>query len=206
MSNCNLENRSNNIQLASVNGSDFRQIWHFIRFDGRCLDTNGPKDGNAVHVLPYVGNVLQEWRFYGQSKSGPFYVSPYRHNSDHAYVLDVANADTTLGTNIQLCPNSYKETGTFRPAQAFQINKIDNIGKILSIGDDFYAYMNHPFSGLNAGNVNGNVELVTAEQYGPKQIWHSAWDSTNSAYKITNAYDDHCLEQSVEKHIFTRKP
>lgn len=205
MSNCNLENRNDNVQLASVNGSDFRQIWHFIKqdqgqykivnmFDGRCLDAEnlGTTNGTNIHMCEDNGSEAQRWWFCADYNYGPYYVYPY-YLTNHDLVLDVAGAGTTPGTNIQLIQNSYKETGSFHPAQTFQVNKIDNIGKI-SIGNDFYAYMNHPFSGLNVGNVDGNVELVTAEQYDPKQIWHFTWDSTNSAYKITNAYDDRCLE------------
>lgn len=205
MSGCNLENRNDNVQLASVNGSDFRQIWHFIKqdqgqykivnmFDGRCLDAEnlGTTNGTNIHMCEDNGSEAQRWWFCADYSYGPYYVYPF-YLTNHNLVLDVAGAGTTPGTNIQLIQNSYKETGSFHPAQTFQVNKIDNIGKI-SIGNDFYAYMNHSFSGLNVGNVDGNVELVTAEQYDPKQIWHFTWDSTNSAYKITNAYDDRCLE------------
>lgn len=205
MSGCNLENRNDNVQLASVNGSDFRQIWHFIKqdqgqykivnmFDGRCLDAEnlGTTNGTNIHMCEDNGSEAQRWWFCADYNYGPYYVYPF-YLTNHDLVLDVAGAGTTPGTNIQLIQNSYKETGVFHPAQTFQVNKIDNIGKI-SIGNDFYAYMNHPFSGLNVGNVDGNVELTTAAQYDPKQIWHFTWDSTNSAYKITNAYDDRCLE------------
>lgn len=205
MSNCNLENRNDNVQLASVNGSDFRQIWHFVKqdqgqykivnmFDGRCLDAEnlGTTNGTNIHMCEDNGSEAQRWWFCADYNYGPYYVYPF-YLTNHDLVLDVAGAGTTPGANIQLIQNSYKETGSFHPAQTFQINKIDNIGKI-SIGNNFYAYMNHPFSGLNVGNVDGNVELVTAEQYEPKQIWHFTWDSTNSAYKITNEYDGFCLE------------
>lgn len=205
MSNCNLENRNDNVQLASVNGSDFRQIWHFVKqdqgqykivnmFDGRCLDAEnlGTTNGTNIHMCDDNGSEAQRWWFCADYNYGPYYVYPF-YLTNHDLVLDVAGAGTTPGTNIQLIQNSYKETGAFHPAQTFQVNKIDNIGKI-SIGNDFYAYMNHPFSGLNVGNIDGNVELATAAQYDPKQIWHFTWDSTNSAYKITNEYDGFCLE------------
>lgn len=205
MSGCNLENRNENVQLARVNGSDFRQIWHFIKqdqgqykivnmFDGRCLDAEnlGTTNGTNIHMCEDNGSEAQRWWFCADYNHGPYYVYPF-YLTNHDLVLDVAGAGTTPGTNIQLIQNSYKETGAFHPAQTFQVNKIDNIGKI-SIGNDFYAYMNHPFSGLNVGNVDRNVELVTAEQYDPKQIWHFIWDDTRSAYKITNVYDDRCLE------------
>ena len=205
MSNCNLENRNDNVQLASVNGSDFRQIWHFIKqnqgqykiinmFDGRCLDAEnlGTTNGTNIHMCEDNGSEAQRWWFCADYNYGPYYVYPF-YLTNHNLVLDVAGAGTTPGTNIQLIQNSYKETGAFHPAQTFQVNKIDNIGKI-SIGNDFYAYMNQSFSGLNVGNVDGNVELAIAAQYDPKQIWHFTWDSTNSAYKITNEYDGFCLE------------
>lgn len=205
MSGCNLENRNDNVQLASVNASDFRQIWHFIKqdqgqykivnmFDGRCLDAEnlGTTNGTNIHMCEDNGSEAQRWWFCADYNYGPYYVYPF-YLTNHDLVLDVAGAGTTPGTNIQLIQNSYKETGVFHPAQTFQVNKIDNIGKI-SIGNDFYAYMNHPFSGLNVGNVDRNVELVAVEQYDPKQIWHFIWDDTRSAYKITNAYDDRCLE------------
>ncbi len=211
MSGCNLESRYNsgnriyNVQLASVNSSDFRQIWHFVKqdqgqykivnmYDGRCLDADslGTTNGTNVHAYTDSGSEAQRWFFCADYNYGPYYVYP-SYLTNHDLVLDVAGAGTTPGTNIQLIQNSYKETGSYHPAQSFQVNKIDNIGKI-PIGNDFYAYMNHSFSGLNVGNVDGNAELITAEQYDPKQIWHFTWDSTNSAYKITNAYDDCCLD------------
>lgn len=206
-SGCNLENRSNNVQLASVNRSDPRQLWHFTRqdetsykiinmYDGRCLDTDGASATSGVWVLPYNGNELQKWRFYGTSNAGPFYVAPYRHNSDHAYVLDVANANFTAGANIQLCPNWYKENGYFgQPAQIFQVNKVseDEVKSLLAhnAGSDFYSRIS--FNGAYLQVVDGansqsfDVRTTQVFENDPRQIWHFVRQSDGS-YKITNEY------------------
>lgn len=218
MSGCNLENRSNNVQLASVNGSDPRQIWHFTRqdetsykiinmYDGRCLDTSGPEGAHVVQTMPYVGNELQKWRFYGLNNTGPFYVAPYRYNSDHAYVLDVANYGTTPGTNIQLIQNSYKETGDFQIAQTFQVNKVSEseVASLLAsnLGSDFYSRIEFngtylqttgPYSG--SGSVwSRDVRTTTTLANDPQQIWHFIRQS-NGSYKIRNEHDDWCLDVS----------
>ena len=216
-SGCNLENRGNNVQLANVNRSDPRQLWHFTRqdetsykiinmYDGRCLDTDGASASSSVWVLPYNGNELQKWRFYGTSNAGPFYVAPYRHNSDHAYVLDVANANFTAGANIQLCANWYKENGYFgQPAQIFQVNKVseDEVKSLLAhnAGSDFYSrisfngtYLQTTGSTIPDGNHAGmNVATTGVRADDPHQIWHFI-RQTDGSYKITNEYNGWCLD------------
>ena len=176
-----LENHSNNVQLATNNDYDPRQIWHFVHlgyqqykvinmYDGRCLDT----DGSNVRVMPYTGMNNQYWQICGSdsySTTTLYYLAPPSYgtnNSNHTSVLDVAygNDDyVPAGRNVQLSKNWYGgsdsnfiNNGPFHKAQTFQIIKISDsdIGNRLadnSLGTDFYATINYAGQRLEATGI-----------------------------------------------------
>lgn len=136
--NLNLENRGGNVQTASVNASDLRQAWHFVRqgngsyeiinmFDGQRMDLSNNTRDNEVNIQVWEdnGSTAQRWNIVNDAggQSGSYNLLPYGENN---YSLDVINAGTSSGANVHL----YRRNAT--PAQAFKINRIDDIGNMLS--------------------------------------------------------------------------
>ena len=161
-----LENHSNNVQLATVDDYDPRQIWPFRHlgynqykvinmYDGRCLDT----DGASVRTMPYIGASKQLWQVCAAEDYSTYtlyYIAPPEYgesNVNHTKVLDVAygNDDyVPAGRDVQLSQNwfggsgdSFLNGGPFHKAQTFQIIKISqkDISRLMAsdLGSDFYS-------------------------------------------------------------------
>ena len=184
-------------------------------YDGRCLDT----DGTNVRVMPYTGMNNQYWQICGAgsySASTLYYLAPPAYgtnNTNHTSVLDVAygnDAYVPAGRNVQLSKSwfggsdsNFINGGPFHKAQTFQIIKISDsdIGNRLgdSLGTDFYATINYAGCRLEATGVitdngsNMDVQVSSARQSDPKQVWHFTRQS-NGSYKITNEYSGWCLD------------
>lgn len=161
-----LENHSNNVQLATVDDYDPRQIWHFTHlgfnqykvinmYDGRCLDT----DGTSVRVMSYTGASKQLWQVCAAEDYSTYtlyYIAPPEYgesNVNHTKVLDVAygnDAYVPAGRDVQLSQNwfggsgdSFVNGGPFHKAQTFQIIKIsqEDVSRLMAsdLGSDFYS-------------------------------------------------------------------
>ncbi len=161
-----LENHSNNVQLATVDDYDPRQIWYFTHlgynqykvinmYDGRCLDT----DGASVRVMSYTGASKQLWQVCATDDYSTYtlyYIAPPEYgenNANHTLVLDVTygNDDyVPAGRDVQLSQNwfggsgdSFVNGGPFHKAQTFQIIKIsqEDVSRLMAsdLGSDFYS-------------------------------------------------------------------
>lgn len=209
--NLNLENRDGNVQTATVNTSDPRQVWHFIHhdngsyeiinmYDGLRLDLKDDirADEKNIRVWPDNDTPAQRWNIVNDAggQSGSYNLLPYGESN---YSLDVENAGTSSGTNVQL----YTRNAT--PAQAFKINPISDIGSTLAnnnLDSDFYAQISYSGSYLQTtgepipdGSGYGvDVRTTrTSNTSDPNQIWHFV-RQPNGSYKIVNMGSGWCLD------------
>lgn len=214
-----LENRDGNVQTASPNGYDPRQIWHFClqnygqycivnMYDGRCIDAAnfGTANGTNVQVVVDSNNAAQRWLLCGESAGNRYYVHP-AYLSDQRLVWDVEQGSTSPGTNVRLWENWYQTNGgTFdegkMAGETFSVHKIDFIDTRLAydMGADFYARISYNGSHLETTGVitqdGQNMDVVTCKTLKPndeKQIWHFIRQD-NGSYKIVNEYAGWCLD------------
>lgn len=213
-----LENRNSNVQLASPNGYDPRQIWHFqlqsdnqykitSMYDGRCIDASnwGTAEGTNIQVCVDSGNGAQRWLFCNEGNGGPYYVYP-SYISNQSRVWDVAGGSLVSGANIQLWTNHYQTHGDFNgeytAAQRFQVHQVPYVENRLAydLGENFYARIGYKGSYLEttgtATESARNMDVQTSKTLkssDPKQIWHFTRLSDGS-YKIVNEYNDWCLD------------
>lgn len=176
----NLENNSFNVQLASSNSKEPRQIWHFMRqadnsykivnmYDGLYLEVANAGTAWGTNVQVMTGdnnpNNAQKWLICGPNAySNMFYLAPGL-SKDHTLVLDVAGGDSAIFPGQNICINKswyglegsgHINNGPFHQAQTFQIQKISgNIGTQLSynMGSDFYARVGHNGHYIEASGV-----------------------------------------------------
>ena len=205
-----LENRNSNVQLATPNGYDPRQIWHFqlqsdnqykitSMYDGRCIDASnwGTAEGTNIQVCVDSGNGAQRWLFCNEGNGGPYYVYP-SYISNQNRVWDVVGGSLVSGANIQLWTNHYQTHGDFNgeytAAQRFQVHQVPYVENRLAydLGENFYARIGYKGSYLEttgkATESARNMDVQTSKTLkssDPKQIWHFTRLSDGS-YKIVN--------------------
>ena len=208
--NVNLENYwGNNVQIATANQSDPRQIWHFIKqsdgsykivnlADGCYLDIHDGKYESGANVQTHKDSEgdAKRWKLVSCGRDSE---SVYKIVSAvGGYRLDVAGASAASGTNVQLFVDN-----DWRHAQEFKIIKRSSAAGGLAgyLPTDSYARISFKGSYLQTtgntiyyGDGRGmDVQLTKSAKNDPRQIWHFIRQS-EGYYKIVNEYSGWCLD------------